>query len=114
MTCDAYPLCSYGLADAKTRDRQAAILLFFSAALMVVGAVGTLGDLEYDSLKRLWGFTSNGGRGAGSGGRGRAAQGRARRLCWSSDAAEQRSVCIAARPEAHACTGRSCYKRTKC
>lgn len=55
------PHRSYALADAKTRDRQAAILLFFSATLMVVGAVGALGDLQYDSLKRLWGFTSNGG-----------------------------------------------------
>lgn len=54
-----YSLSCYALADAKTRDRQAAILLFFSATLMVVGAVGALGDLQYDSLKRLWGFTSN-------------------------------------------------------
>ncbi|KAL4452035.1 hypothetical protein ABPG75_007697 [Micractinium tetrahymenae] len=54
-----YTFSCYGLADAKTRDRQAAILLLFSAVLMVVGAVGTLGDMEYDSLKRLWGFTSN-------------------------------------------------------
>jgi len=56
-----YTFSAYGLADIKTRDRQAAIVLFFSTVLMVVGAVGTLGDLGQDSLKRLWGFTANGG-----------------------------------------------------
>lgn len=40
---------------------QAASLLVFSSVLMVVGSVGALGDLGYDSLKRLWGFTANGG-----------------------------------------------------
>lgn len=54
-------------ADTKTRDRQLAIVLFFSVVLMVVGAVGTLGDLSQDDLKLLWGYTSNGARGAGQG-----------------------------------------------
>ncbi|PSC71016.1 cysteine desulfurase [Micractinium conductrix] len=54
-----YTLSVYGLADIKTRDRQAASLLVFSSVLMVVGSVGALGDLGYDSLKRLWGFTAN-------------------------------------------------------
>lgn len=54
-------------ADTKTRDRQLAIVLFFSIVLMVVGAVGTLGDLSQDDLKLLWGYTSNGARGAGQG-----------------------------------------------
>lgn len=46
-------------ADTKTRDRQVAIMLVFSTALMVVGAVGTLGDLSQGSLKTLWGVTAN-------------------------------------------------------
>jgi solute carrier family 50 protein (sugar transporter) len=55
-----YTLSAYGLADTKTRDRQMAIMLFFSTIMMVVGAVGTLGDFEYHKLKNLWGFTANG------------------------------------------------------
>ena len=55
-----YTLSAYGLADTKTRDRQMAIMLFFSTVMMVVGAVGTLGDFEYGKLKNLWGFTANG------------------------------------------------------
>lgn len=47
-------------ADTKTRDRQLAIVLFFSTVLMVVGAVGTMGSMSEDGLKTLWGFTSNG------------------------------------------------------
>lgn len=54
-----YTFSCYGLADTKTRDRQLAIVLFFSVVLMVVGAVGTLGDLSQDDLKLLWGYTSN-------------------------------------------------------
>ena len=48
-------------SDTKTRDRQLAIVLFFSTALMVVGAVGTLGDFSQGKLKSLWGFTAIGG-----------------------------------------------------
>lgn len=54
-----YTMSAYGLADTKTRDRQIAIMLLFSAVIIVVGSVGTLGHMSQHGLKTLWGFTSN-------------------------------------------------------
>lgn len=58
-----YTMSAYGLADTKTRDRQIAIMLLFSAVIIVVGSVGTLGHMSQHGLKTLWGFTSNGEEG---------------------------------------------------
>ena len=43
----------------KTRDRQLAIILFFSFVLSLIGAVGVLTRMNQHELQNLWGFTAN-------------------------------------------------------
>jgi solute carrier family 50 protein (sugar transporter) len=43
----------------QTKDRQMAIMLFFTFAIALIGACGTLSGLSQPGLKSLWGFTSN-------------------------------------------------------
>jgi solute carrier family 50 (sugar transporter) len=50
-------LSCYGLANTKTKDRQLAILLFFTFVLSLVAAIGVMTRMS--SLKQLWGFTAN-------------------------------------------------------
>lgn len=56
------PLSSAASPPARlpqSRDRQLAILLLFGTVLSVVGAIGAIGNLAYDPLRLLWGFTCN-------------------------------------------------------
>ena len=54
-----FTVSCYGLANTKTRDRQLAILLFFTFVLPLVGAIGVMTRMSQHSLKLLWGFTAN-------------------------------------------------------
>lgn len=54
-----FTVSCYGLANTKTRDRQLAIILFFTLIIPLIGAIGTMAQLSEHNLKLLWGFTAN-------------------------------------------------------
>lgn len=54
-----FTMSCYGLANTKVRDRQMATIVFFSAVLSLLGAIGVMTRMPSTSLQLLWGFTSN-------------------------------------------------------
>jgi len=54
-----FTMSCYGLANAKTRDNQMLVMLFFAGLLALIGLIGVQVRLSVHNLQLLWGFTSN-------------------------------------------------------
>lgn len=55
-----FTISCYGVASTKTKDRQLAIMLFFSIVLSSVTAAGAFSKMSNSDLRLLWGYTANG------------------------------------------------------